>query len=194
MVIRHSLGDRLVLAADRLLRGRRRPGPDGEETASSSRGGDGGAEASDSASGYPAEGIEEGRLDDRARRRSARLMRVNHAGEVAAQALYLGQGMLARDPEVRRALDSAAGEERAHLGLVPPAALRALREAEPAGPLLVGRLVRDRRGGRRGGRRAEPRLRRGDRAPGGRSSRPPSAAPAPRRLPEPRHLPPHAGR
>ena len=42
-------------------------------------------------------------------------MRVNHAGEVAAQALYLGQGMLARDPEVRRALDSAAGEERAHL-------------------------------------------------------------------------------
>ena len=115
-VIRHGLGDRLVLAADRLLRGRRRPGPDdGEETASPSQGGDGGAEASDSAPGYPAEGIEEGRLDDRARRRSARLMRVNHAGEVAAQALYLGQGMLARDPEVRRALDSAAGEERAHL-------------------------------------------------------------------------------
>lgn len=118
MVIRHSLGDRLVLAADRLLGGRRRrPGPDGEEAVSPSRGGDGGAEASDSdsATGYPAEGIEEGRLDDRARRRSARLMRVNHAGEVAAQALYLGQGMLARDPEVRRALDSAAGEERAHL-------------------------------------------------------------------------------
>ena len=116
-VIRHSLGDRIVLAADRLLRGRRRPGRDGEETASPSRGGHGGAEDTDSASapGYPAEGIEEGRLDDRARRRSARLMRVNHAGEVAAQALYLGQGMLARDPEVRRALDSAAGEERAHL-------------------------------------------------------------------------------
>ena len=117
MVIRHSFGDRLVLVADRLLRGRLRPGTDGEESASPSQGGDGGAVASDSgpASGYPAEGIEEGRLDDRARRRSARLMRVNHAGEVAAQALYLGQGMLARDPEVRRALDSAAGEERAHL-------------------------------------------------------------------------------
>lgn len=117
VVIRHSLGDRIVLAADRLLRGRRRPGRDGEETASPSRGGHGGAEDTDSASapGYPAEGIEEGRLDDRARRRSVRLMRVNHAGEVAAQALYLGQGMLARDPEVRRALDSAAGEERAHL-------------------------------------------------------------------------------
>ena len=115
MLIGHGLGDRLVLAADRLLRGRRPPVPDGEETASSSRGDDGGAEASDSASGYPAEGIEEGRLDDRARRLSARLMRVNHAGEVAAQALYLGQGMLARSPEVRRALDSAAGEERAHL-------------------------------------------------------------------------------
>ena len=117
MVIRYDLGDRLVLAADRLLRGRRRPGRDGEEYASPSRGGGGAVEASasDSASGYPAEGIEEGRLDDRARRLSARLMRVNHAGEVAAQALYLGQGMLARAPEVRLALDSAAGEERAHL-------------------------------------------------------------------------------
>ena len=106
MVIRHGLGDRLVLAADRLLRGGRRPGPGGEETDSPSHGGEGGAEASESASGYPAEGIEEGRLDDRTRRLSARLMRVNHAGEVAAQALYLGQGMLARDPEVRRALEA----------------------------------------------------------------------------------------
>ena len=42
-------------------------------------------------------------------------MRVNHAGEVAAQALYLGQGLFARDPGVRSALDTAAEEERAHL-------------------------------------------------------------------------------
>ena len=114
-VIRHRLGDRLVLAADRLLKGRGRRGPAdaGGEAAHPSSGG--GGTAAGTASGYPAEGIEEGRLDALERRRSARLMRVNHAGEVAAQALYLGQGMLARDPEVRRALEVAAGEELAHL-------------------------------------------------------------------------------
>ena len=110
--IRHSLGDRLILAADRLLPGRRRPDPPGETARPSSGGG---GTARHASSSYPAEGIEEGTLDAPARRLSARLMRVNHAGEVAAQALYLGQGMLARDPEVRRALDTAAGEELAHL-------------------------------------------------------------------------------
>jgi len=49
------------------------------------------------------------------KRRSAGLMRVNHAGEICAQALYSGQAMVARDPDVRRALRSAASEERDHL-------------------------------------------------------------------------------
>ena len=49
------------------------------------------------------------------KRRSAGLMRVNHAGEICAQALYSGQAMVARDPDVRRALHSAASEERDHL-------------------------------------------------------------------------------
>ena len=111
-VIRHGLGDRLVLAADRLLSGDRRTGTEREASRPSS-GVPGTARRVPSA--YPAEGIEGGRLGAPARRLSARLMRVNHAGEVAAQALYLGQGMLARDPEIRRALDSAAGEELAHL-------------------------------------------------------------------------------
>ncbi|MEZ5565554.1 MAG: 2-polyprenyl-3-methyl-6-methoxy-1,4-benzoquinone monooxygenase [Gammaproteobacteria bacterium] len=44
------------------------------------------------------------------------LMRVNHAGEVAAQALYRGQALTTVDPEVREALLDAAREEEAHLG------------------------------------------------------------------------------
>jgi len=46
---------------------------------------------------------------------SAGLMRVNHAGEVCAQALYSGQSLFARDDRVRAALRAAAAEERDHL-------------------------------------------------------------------------------
>jgi ubiquinone biosynthesis monooxygenase Coq7 len=46
---------------------------------------------------------------------SAGLMRVNHTGEICAQALYSGQAMFARDPAVRAALLKAASEERDHL-------------------------------------------------------------------------------
>ncbi len=49
------------------------------------------------------------------RRISAGLMRVNHTGEICAQALYSGQSMVARDPIVRGALEAAAAEERDHL-------------------------------------------------------------------------------
>jgi ubiquinone biosynthesis monooxygenase Coq7 len=42
-------------------------------------------------------------------------MRVNHAGEVAAQALYQGQALTARDPAVRSAMREAAAEEMDHL-------------------------------------------------------------------------------
>ena len=48
-------------------------------------------------------------------RHSAGLMRVNHSGEICAQALYSGQALFARDPKVRFALQSAAAEERDHL-------------------------------------------------------------------------------
>ena len=54
-------------------------------------------------------------LDDTARRSAAGLMRVNHAGEVAAQALYHGQALVARDPAVREFLLHAAREEGDHL-------------------------------------------------------------------------------
>ncbi len=64
---------------------------------------------------YPAADVDEGVSDERERRRSAALMRVNHAGEVAAQALYKAQALTARSHELRRALANSAEEERAHL-------------------------------------------------------------------------------
>ena len=49
------------------------------------------------------------------RRHSAGLMRVNHTGEICAQALYSGQALVAREPRIRDALQAAAAEERDHL-------------------------------------------------------------------------------
>ena len=46
---------------------------------------------------------------------AAALMRVNHSGEICAQALYQGQALTAREPEVQKALEQAAGEETEHL-------------------------------------------------------------------------------
>jgi ubiquinone biosynthesis monooxygenase Coq7 len=54
-------------------------------------------------------------LEEAERRESGRLMRVNHSGEVAAQALYNGQALTARDSTVARAMHVAAGEEMDHL-------------------------------------------------------------------------------
>jgi ubiquinone biosynthesis monooxygenase Coq7 len=53
--------------------------------------------------------------NDAARRHAAGLMRVNHTGEICAQALYSGQALFARDSQVRNALRVAASEERDHL-------------------------------------------------------------------------------
>jgi ubiquinone biosynthesis monooxygenase Coq7 len=55
-------------------------------------------------------------LEARQSLESVRLMRVNHAGEVAAQALYRGQALTARRPEVADAMRAAADEELDHLG------------------------------------------------------------------------------
>lgn len=54
-------------------------------------------------------------LDDEERRHAAGLMRINHTGEVCAQALYQGQGLIARLPEVRDQMERAAQEEIDHL-------------------------------------------------------------------------------
>jgi len=64
---------------------------------------------------YPAEGIAE-TLDQQAERRhAAALMRVNHSGEVAAQALYQGQAAVAGSSSTQDALMEAAREETDHL-------------------------------------------------------------------------------
>lgn len=54
-------------------------------------------------------------LDGVQRRHVVGLMRVNHCGEICAQALYQGQALTSRDPEVRDALRGAADEETEHL-------------------------------------------------------------------------------
>ncbi len=63
----------------------------------------------------PASALAEAELSEAERRHAAALMRVNHAGEVAAQALYEGQAATARSPEVRTAMATAAAEETDHL-------------------------------------------------------------------------------
>ena len=95
--------DRLVIGLDHALRSlgrmsRRRPDSD-----------------HDSRSGTPAGEVADDDLDVRERRHSAGLMRVNHAGEVAAQALYQGQSWTARAPATRAAMEQAAREESEHL-------------------------------------------------------------------------------
>ena len=63
----------------------------------------------------PAEAQPEADLNTGERRLVAGLMRVNHAGEVSAQALYQGQALCARLGEVRSKLERAAMEENDHL-------------------------------------------------------------------------------
>jgi ubiquinone biosynthesis monooxygenase Coq7 len=63
----------------------------------------------------PAEALPEAELDEHDRRHAAALMRVNHVGEVCAQALYQGLALTARDAHARQALERAAREEEDHL-------------------------------------------------------------------------------
>ena len=65
--------------------------------------------------GSPARGIDEPHLSPPEREHAAALMRVNHVGEVCAQALYQGQALTTRDPATRTSLEQAAREEEDHL-------------------------------------------------------------------------------
>lgn len=85
--------DQLLVSADRALRSLLAP-----------------ATASRPTPGRPAP-----MADDAERRHTAGLMRVNHAGEIAAQGLYHGQALVARDPGTRAMLEQAAREETDHL-------------------------------------------------------------------------------
>lgn len=63
----------------------------------------------------PAADLPEGDLGDQERRHAAALMRVNHTGEICAQALYQGQALTARNDGTREMLERAADEEVEHL-------------------------------------------------------------------------------
>ncbi len=63
----------------------------------------------------PANEVADADLGTDGQRHAAGLMRVNHAGEICAQALYEGQALTARDPATRDKLSAAAQEELDHL-------------------------------------------------------------------------------
>jgi ubiquinone biosynthesis monooxygenase Coq7 len=71
--------------------------------------------AGHSARAYPAANIIDAELNDSQKRHAAGLMRINHAGEVAAQALYRGHATVARDRDIEGQMQHAADEEFDHL-------------------------------------------------------------------------------
>ena len=84
-----------ILAVDRVLRTLFAPAP--------------------TARAVPGADIPEADLSAEERAHAAALMRVNHCGEICAQALYQGQALASRDPGIKRALEQAAWEETEHL-------------------------------------------------------------------------------
>ena len=73
------------------------------------------ANVASSARPVPGDALPEPELSGDERRHAAGLMRVNHTGEVCAQALYAAQALVARDPAVRAQFAQAAREEEEHL-------------------------------------------------------------------------------
>ncbi|WP_223670249.1 2-polyprenyl-3-methyl-6-methoxy-1,4-benzoquinone monooxygenase [Kangiella shandongensis] len=63
----------------------------------------------------PSDGIAEQELTDDEQKHAANLMRINHTGEVCAQALYQGQALTAKLPDIRKEMEQAAQEEVDHL-------------------------------------------------------------------------------
>lgn len=64
---------------------------------------------------FPDAGLPDAALDENEKKLAAALMRVNHSGEICAQALYQGQALTARDPVVQEELQQTANEETEHL-------------------------------------------------------------------------------
>lgn len=90
-----SLIDRLIPELDKVLRTLFAPAPTSRP--------------------MPGENLPEADLSDAEKRHAAALMRINHCGEICAQALYQGQAITSHQPEVKRALSRAAQEETEHL-------------------------------------------------------------------------------
>ena len=64
---------------------------------------------------YPAQDIADAEFSDKEKKHIAGMMRVNHSGEVSAQALYQGQALTSRNKEIKEKLQEAALEENDHL-------------------------------------------------------------------------------
>jgi len=64
---------------------------------------------------HPDAGIAEAALNDAEKKHVSALMRINHTGEVCAQALYSGQALTARDAATSKTMQQAAREETEHL-------------------------------------------------------------------------------
>lgn len=64
---------------------------------------------------YPDANIEDAAMTEAEKKHAAALMRINHTGEICAQALYQGQALTAKDPAVEAKLNHAAWEETEHL-------------------------------------------------------------------------------
>ena len=64
---------------------------------------------------YPDADVAEAPLNEAEKKQAAALMRVNHSGEICAQALYQGQALTARDLLVQQKLQHAAADETEHL-------------------------------------------------------------------------------
>jgi 3-demethoxyubiquinol 3-hydroxylase len=71
--------------------------------------------ASTAARPRPDASIEEPVLADKSKQHAAALMRINHVGEVCAQALYSGQALTSKNPQIVKSLQHAAAEETDHL-------------------------------------------------------------------------------
>jgi len=63
----------------------------------------------------PAHQVENGQLSPEQQKHAAGLMRINHVGEVCAQALYQAQSLTAKDPQLQDKMSRAADEENDHL-------------------------------------------------------------------------------
>lgn len=64
---------------------------------------------------YPDAEVADAPMEETEKKHAAALMRINHTGEICAQALYQGQALTARDPVVQEKLKQAAWEETEHL-------------------------------------------------------------------------------
>lgn len=92
----YSFVDQLIIGLDKGVRGVQQHSPEGNRP-------------------NPAADIDEQSMSRKQRQLARRLMRINHAGEVSAQALYQGQAMTAEDPAIKQSMQQSAQEEIDHL-------------------------------------------------------------------------------